>query len=162
MAQSSGPATIEAGLSYRGPFLGLADAWAQAAEKIGALNTQTMTAMFAEGAEYATEAAAQPFPFGMFRPELADVLGQRFAAYVTSLNEIVNAAHLQWAQGLQQQFALMTGGDPFQFCLMGRDFLPEGSTLPAMGDAMTQWVTACLPGAKPLLPAPGSNGAAPA
>ncbi|WP_454726100.1 MULTISPECIES: hypothetical protein [Cupriavidus] len=162
MAQPSRSAAVEAELSYRGPFLGFSDAWAQAAEKIVSLNTQTMTALCAEAAEYAAETAARPFSFGMFRPEMSDVLGQRVAAYLASLNDILHAAHQQWAQGLQQQFALMTGGDPFQFCLMGRDFLPEGSSLPAVGEAMTQWVTACLPGAAPLLPAPGGNGAAPA
>ncbi|WP_020204844.1 MULTISPECIES: hypothetical protein [Cupriavidus] len=162
MAQPSRSAAVEAELSYRGPLLGLSDMWAQAAEKIGALNAQTAAALFAEGAEYAAETAARPFSFGMFRPEMTDVIGQRIAAYVTSLNEILHAAHQQWAQGVQQQFAFMTGGDPFQFCVMGRDFLPEGTSLPAVGEAMTQWVTACLPGAAPLLPAPAGDGAAPA
>ncbi|MGO4326624.1 phasin family protein [Cupriavidus sp. 2TAF22] len=159
MAQPPRSTSVEAHLAFPDPFFGLADTWTQAAEKIGALNAQTAQALFAEGAEYAAEAAAQPFTFGTFRPEMADVMGQRMAAYLNSLNEIINAAQLQWTQGLHQQFAAISGSDPFQWCLMGRDFLPDqGNVLPAMGDAMTKWVTAYLPGAAPLLPAPGSNG----
>ncbi|EHP44754.1 hypothetical protein OR16_02045 [Cupriavidus basilensis OR16] len=128
--------------------------------KIGALNLQTARTLIAESTDYLREAAAQPFSFTTFRPELADVMAQHIAAYTHSLIEIVFGANADFSADVQRHFDAIGGQDPFQWCLMGRDFLPEyGNGLPTMGAAMTGWVAACLPGSK--LPPEATAEAAP-
>lgn len=151
MATPSHSEVIEVPAPYPGMAFGLVGAWAQVAQKIGALNLETARAAVAESSEYFREAVTQPLGFALFRPELADVITEHFAAYANSLQEILFGANGEFTGELQRQLAAMTGQDPFQWCLMGRDFLPDyGSTLPNMSVAMTGWVAACLPGAKPL------------
>lgn len=152
MATLSHAEHVEAPSPYPVIDFGLASPWAQVAQKIGALNLQTAKTLIAEGTDYLREAAAQPFSFTTFRPELADVMAQHIAAYTHSLIEIVFGANADFSDNVQRHFATIGGQDPFQWCLMGRDFLPEyGNGLPNMGAAMTGWVAAYLPGGK-LLP----------
>ncbi|MGT2490774.1 hypothetical protein ACU4GD_10355 [Cupriavidus basilensis] len=100
------------------------------------LNLETAKAAVAESSEYFREAVTQPLGFALFRPELADVITEHFAAYANSLQEILFGANGEFTGELQRQLAAMTGQDPFQWCLMGRDFLPDhGSTLPNMSVA---------------------------
>lgn len=151
MANPSHSEVVEALAPSSGMAFGLTGAWAQLAQKIAALNLDTARAAIAESTELFLEAATQPFTFGMFRPELSDVIAQHITAYTQGLNEILHGAHNDIASEVQRQFATMTGQDPFQWCLMGRDFLPDyGGTLPHMRMAMAGWVSTCLPGAKPL------------
>ncbi len=78
-------------------------------------------------------------------------MAQHIAAYTHSLIEIVFGANADFSDNVQRHFAAIGGQDPFQWCLMGRDFLPEYSNgLPTMGAAITGWVAAYLPGGKPL------------
>src|SRR5438445_1482921 len=96
---------VEAPLPYPVIDFGLASPWAQVAQKIGALNLQTAQTLVAECTDYLREAAAQPFSFTTFRPEMADVMAQHFAAYTHSLIEIVFGANTDFSADVQRHFA---------------------------------------------------------
>ncbi|MDF3832572.1 phasin family protein [Cupriavidus basilensis] len=151
MASPSHAGYAEACQAQLSMALGLASTWAQVAEKIGALNLQAAKTFIAESADYFREASLEPISLALYRPELADVLAQRIASYSNSLNDILFGASGELSSEVQRQLAGMTGQDPFQWCLMGRDFLPDyGTTLPAMSVAVSGWVSAYLPAVKPL------------
>lgn len=109
-------------------FVALVGPLARSAEKISALNMQTVKASLASGSDFARAASQHPVAgVSGFKPELANEFGQNMSAYAGHLNEILTATGAEFAQEAQRQMSAYAAQTQEAFASLGQNILPKAN-----------------------------------